>query len=153
VASSAKPAISCRALRCRRRRAGLTWRVTSSGQACVSGERDDPYAALSKLATRLEATLSPEQVLPAIIDSVATALRSPYAAIEVGDGDGTPNIAAARGALPAGAVPIRVPLTSSGTHVGDLVVAPAGGRPSTKPTGGCWTAWPTTPAPPCTRPA
>jgi two-component system NarL family sensor kinase len=92
------------------------------------GERDDPYAALSKLATRLEATLSPDQVLPAIIDSVTSALRSPYAAIEVADGDGTPRIAAARGTLPPGAAPLRVPLTSSGTHVGDLAVAPRRGE-------------------------
>jgi hypothetical protein len=116
------------------------------------GERDNPYAALSKLATQLEATLSPDQVLPAIVDNVTSALRSPYAAIEVADGDGTPRLAAARGTLPAGAVPLRVPLTSSGTHVGDLVSRPAAARPSTRPTGGCWTAWPTTPAPPCTRP-
>src|SRR6516162_8103848 len=92
------------------------------------GERDDPYAALSRLATRLEATLSPDQVLAAIAGNVASALRSPYAAIEVADGDGTPRVAAARGTLPAGAAPLRVPLTSSGAHVGDLVVAPR--RPS-----------------------
>ena len=92
------------------------------------GERDDPYAALSKLATRLAATLSPDQVLPAIVDNVASALRSPYAAIEVPDGDGTPRIAAARGTLPPGAVPLRVRLTSSGTHVGDLVIAPRRGE-------------------------
>ena len=92
------------------------------------GERDDPYAALSRLATRLEATLSPDEVLPAIAGSVTSALRSPYAAIEVADGDGTPRLAAARGALPPGAVPLRVPLTSSGAHVGDLVVAPRRGE-------------------------
>jgi two-component system, NarL family, sensor kinase len=88
------------------------------------GERDDPYAALSKLADRLDATLSPDEVLPAIVDSVTSALRSPYAAIEVSTGDGPPRIAAARGTLPTGAVPLRVPLTASGAHVGDLVVAP-----------------------------
>jgi signal transduction histidine kinase len=92
------------------------------------GERDDPYAALSKLATRLEATLSPDEVLPAIVDSVTSALRSPYAAIEVADGDGTPRIVAARGTLPPGAVPLRAPLTSSGAHVGDLVIAPRRGE-------------------------
>jgi signal transduction histidine kinase len=92
------------------------------------GDRDDPYAALSKLATRLAATLSPDQVLPAIVDNVTSALRIPYAAIEVPDGDRAPRIAAARGALPPGAVPLRAPLTSSGTHVGDLVVAPRRGE-------------------------
>ena len=92
------------------------------------GDRDDPYAALSKLATRLQATLGPDQVLPAIVDNVTNALRSPYAAIEVADGGGTPRIAAAHGALAPGAAPLRVPLTSSGAHVGDLVVAPRRGE-------------------------
>jgi signal transduction histidine kinase len=55
---------------------------------------------------------------------VTSALRSPYAAIEVTDGNGPARIAAARGTLPDGAVPLRVPLTASGVHVGDLVVAP-----------------------------
>jgi two-component system, NarL family, sensor kinase len=88
------------------------------------GERDDPYAALSRLADRLDATLSPDEVLPAIVDSVTSALRSPYAAIEVTAGDRPARVAAERGTLPAGAVPLRVPLTASGAHVGDLVVAP-----------------------------
>jgi len=88
------------------------------------GERDDPYAALSRLANRLDVTLSPDEVLPAIVDSVTSALRSPYAAIEVPAGEGLSRVAAARGTLPAGAVPLRVPLTASGAHVGDLVVAP-----------------------------
>jgi len=126
-------------------RHGLTVEVLAAGLAAVVfsplrarlqtlvnrmmyGERDNPYAALSRLATRLEATLSPDQVLTAIAGNVASALRSPYAAIEVADGDGTPRVAAARGTLPAGAAPLRVPLTSSGAHVGDLVVAPR--RPS-----------------------
>src|SRR5499427_457946 len=88
------------------------------------GERDDPYAALSRLATRLDATLTPDEVLPAIVDSVTSALRSPYAAIEVTDGNSPARTAAARGTLPAGAVPLRLPLTASGAHVGDLVVMP-----------------------------
>src|SRR5499427_8361043 len=88
------------------------------------GERDDPYAALSRLATRLDATLTPDEVLPAIVDSVTSALRSPYTAIEVPTGNGPLRVAAARGTLPAGAVPLRLPLTASGAHVGDLVVMP-----------------------------
>ena len=92
------------------------------------GERDDPYAALSRLATRLDATLTADEVLPAIVDSVTSALRSPYAAIEVTAADGPPRVAAARGTLPPGAVPLRVPLTSSGAHVGDLVIAASPGE-------------------------
>jgi two-component system NarL family sensor kinase len=102
----------------------LRTRLQALVNRMMYGERDDPYAALSRLATRLDATLSPDEVLPAIVDSVTSALRSPYAAIEVTTGNGPPRIAAERGTLPGGAVPLRLPLTASGAHVGDLVVAP-----------------------------
>src|SRR6266496_106091 len=45
------------------------------------GERDDPYAVLSRLASRLEATLVPEAILPTIVETTARALKLPYAAI------------------------------------------------------------------------
>lgn len=45
------------------------------------GERDDPHAVLSSLGTRLKATLAPEEVLPALVETVAQALRLPYVAI------------------------------------------------------------------------
>ena len=104
--------------------APLRARLQALVNRVMYGERNDPYAALSQLADRLDATLTPDEVLPTIVDSVTTALRSPYTAIEVSTGDGPPRVAAARGTLPAGAVPLRVPLTASGVHVGDLVAAP-----------------------------
>jgi signal transduction histidine kinase len=51
------------------------------------GERDDPYAVLSRLASRLEATLAPESVLPTIVETVAQALKLPYAAITLKQDD------------------------------------------------------------------
>ena len=45
------------------------------------GERDDPNAVLSRLGSRLEATLAPEEVLPALVETVAQALKLPYVAI------------------------------------------------------------------------
>src|SRR5215831_2998873 len=108
--------------------APLRARLQALVNRVMYGERDDPYAALSRLAGRLDATLTPDEVLPTIVDSVTSALRSPYAAVEVIDGNGPPRTAAANGTLPTGAVPLRVPLTASGAHVGDLVVAPR--RPS-----------------------
>src|SRR5262249_31933539 len=51
------------------------------------GERDDPYAVISRLGQRLEATLAPEAVLPAIVETVAQALRLPYVAIGLGRDD------------------------------------------------------------------
>ncbi len=41
------------------------------------GERNDPYAVLSRLASRLEATLAPESVFPTIVETVAQALKLP----------------------------------------------------------------------------
>ena len=45
------------------------------------GERDDPNALLSRLGSRLEATLAPEAVLPVLVETVAQALKLPYVAI------------------------------------------------------------------------
>ena len=53
------------------------------------GERDDPWAVLSKLAMTLEAASAPADVLPNLARSVAESLRLPYVAISVGDGEGS----------------------------------------------------------------
>src|SRR5919112_957009 len=45
------------------------------------GERDDPYAVISRLGQRLEATLEPGTMLPTIVETVAQALKLPYVAI------------------------------------------------------------------------
>ncbi len=47
----------------------------------VYGERDEPYAVLSRLGRRLEATLAPEAVLPTVVQTVAGALKLPYVAL------------------------------------------------------------------------
>lgn len=51
------------------------------------GERDDPYTVLSRLGQRLEATLAPEAILPTIVETVAQALKLPYVAIALKEGD------------------------------------------------------------------
>ena len=65
----------------------------------IYGERDDPYAVLSRLGQRLETTLTPEAVLPAIVETVAKALRLPYVAIWLADGDAL-HLGAAHGEAP-----------------------------------------------------
>jgi signal transduction histidine kinase len=45
------------------------------------GQRDEPYVVVAQLGRRLESTLTPEAMLPAIIETVAQALKLPYAAI------------------------------------------------------------------------
>jgi two-component system, NarL family, sensor kinase len=89
------------------------------------GERDDPYAVLSRLGQRLEAVLAPEAVLPALAETIAQALKLPYVAVALGSPDaGEPRIAAAYG-LPASQA-LRLPLTYQSERVGDLIIAPRG---------------------------
>jgi signal transduction histidine kinase len=51
------------------------------------GERDDPYAVLSRLGRRLETALAPEVVLPTIVETVAHALKLPSVTIAIRDGE------------------------------------------------------------------
>jgi hypothetical protein len=45
------------------------------------GQRDEPYTVITRLSQRLEGTLAPEDVLSTIVNTVAQALKVPYAAI------------------------------------------------------------------------
>ena len=47
----------------------------------MHGERDEPYKVLSRLGERLESTLSPDAVLPTVVQTVKEALKLPYVAI------------------------------------------------------------------------
>jgi signal transduction histidine kinase len=59
----------------------LRERLQGSVNRLLYGDRDDPYAALSRLGRRLEASLTPEAVLPTIVTTVREALKLPYTAI------------------------------------------------------------------------
>lgn len=85
------------------------------------GERDEPYAVLSRLGQRLEATLAPDAILPTIVQTVKEALKLPYVAIALGQGEDRPIVAAA--GTPA-APPIAVSLTYQHEPVGQLLLAP-----------------------------
>ena len=63
------------------------------------GERDDPYRVLARLGRRLEATIAPEAVLPAIVENIARALRLPQVAVWLADDD-TLRLGAAHGSAP-----------------------------------------------------
>ena len=90
------------------------------------GERDDPYAVLARLGSRLEATLVPEKVLPTIVETVAQALKIPYVAIallpEQESFTGTAARTAEAMTVAGGEVPDIV--ASSGTPTADLVRVP-----------------------------
>jgi signal transduction histidine kinase len=85
------------------------------------GDRDEPYAVVSRLGRQLESTLAPNAVLPTIVETVAQALKLPYAAIALRQNEGF-RIATAVGA-PAGTL-LRLPLIYQGDTVGELVLGP-----------------------------
>jgi two-component system, NarL family, sensor kinase len=51
------------------------------------GERDDPYAVLGRLSEQLEVVTASQSVLPTIVETVAEALKLPYVAISLKNGD------------------------------------------------------------------
>lgn len=84
------------------------------------GDRDAPYRAIARLGERMGATLDPDSVLPTVAETVAQALRLPYAAIELRRGTGTA-LAAVHG---TSRPPLeRLPLVHRGEAIGWLVLA------------------------------
>jgi len=45
------------------------------------GDRDNPAEVLANLGRRLESTVAPEAILPAVVESISQALRLPYVAV------------------------------------------------------------------------
>jgi signal transduction histidine kinase len=85
------------------------------------GERDDPSAVTSRLGRRLEATLAPEAVLPTVVETIAQALKLPYVAILLKEGEGFRS-AAAYGSPTA--EPEALPLIYQREEIGRLVIGP-----------------------------
>lgn len=85
------------------------------------GERDDPYAVLTRLGHRIEDSLSAADLLPAIVRTTAEMLHLPYAALFLDRAEG-PVLVASSGV--AAASTLRLPLTYQGQTVGTLEVAP-----------------------------
>lgn len=113
----------------------LRQRLQGAVNRLMYGERDDPATVLSRLGQRLESALAPEAVLPTIVETVAQALKAPYAAIEVNSDQSSvirdqssmvsvewkANISSAitdRGSL------ITIPLAYQSETIGQLIVAP-----------------------------
>ena len=82
------------------------------------GQRDEPYAVLSDLGRRLAATADPTAMLPAVVETIARALKVPYVAIETAES--APAAVAAAG-VARGDV-IRLPLAHQGETLGTLVL-------------------------------
>jgi signal transduction histidine kinase len=89
------------------------------------GERDDPYAVLSRLGSRLESTVAPGAVLPAVAGTVQEALKLPYVAIQLRRKEGFETAATAGD---PGEEALRLPLVYGGETVGRLVLGPRAGE-------------------------
>jgi signal transduction histidine kinase len=90
------------------------------------GERDEPARVLTRLGQRLEATLTPDAVLPAIVETVAQALKLPEVEITwiPAEGGSWPHIGASYGQVKEQTTQTRVPLVYQHETVGELVLAP-----------------------------
>ena len=84
------------------------------------GERDDPSAVTSRLGRRLEATLAPEAVLPTVVETIAQALKLPYAAILLKEGESFRNGASYGSPITD---PEVLPLVYQREEIGQLVIA------------------------------
>jgi signal transduction histidine kinase len=91
----------------------------------VYGHRDEPYAVIAQMGRRLESTLTPDAVLPAVVRTVRDALKLPYVAIELGQGASLTAVAVAGEPVRD---PVRQPLIYRGETVGQLVLGPRTGE-------------------------
>lgn len=91
------------------------------------GERDDPAAVLSQLGRRLEKTEAPEATLSTIVETITQALRLPYAAIVLKEGNEFKIVSEAGSDQTVGperGAAQRFPLTHQSELIGQLIVAP-----------------------------
>jgi two-component system NarL family sensor kinase len=101
----------------------LRFRLQSLINKRLFGDRDDPYRVVSTLAARLAQIRTPSEMLPALVETIGTALRLPYAAIEIQGYSSEDYEQAATFGEPTGEV-FRLPLSYQGEQVGQLAVAP-----------------------------
>ncbi len=85
------------------------------------GQRDEPYAVITRLSQQLEGTLAPEAILPTIVETVAVALKLPHAAILL-KREETFELAASFGKSAADT--LTLPLSYQGEIIGQLSLAP-----------------------------
>jgi len=108
--------------------APLRERLQRGVNRLMYGERDDPYGVLSRLGQRLRGTRAPETVLPTIVETVAGALKLPYAAVALKHDDGFETVA--EYGCPTTGEPLVLPLSYGTETIGQLILTPrAPGEP------------------------
>jgi signal transduction histidine kinase len=113
----------------------LRERLQQAVNRLMFGERDDPYSILLRLGNRLEATMTTDSVLPTIVETVAQALKLPYAAITWRQEAVScePVVAASYGRTGEPQALVSVPLVYRQEQVGELWLAPRGPTESLTP--------------------
>jgi signal transduction histidine kinase len=105
----------------------LRERLQQGVNRLMYGQRDEPYTVLSRLSVRLEASLAPDTVLPAIVETTAQALKLPYSAILIGSGESQALGAEYPGHSEKWKMAVDLnhfPILYQGETLGELVVAP-----------------------------
>lgn len=87
------------------------------------GERDDPRAVLLRLGRAVDESLAGDGLLQRIANTLASALRLPYAAVALRGGE-----IFSAGTQPEEGGVLSLPLTHQGEAVGELRLAPRGAR-------------------------
>ena len=90
------------------------------------GERDEPWRAMHRLGEVLEWAAEPDRAFPAIVDTVADALRLPYVALALAEPDGSERMVAERGELRGASVDVA--LVHGTEPVGRLVLGVRAGE-------------------------
>jgi signal transduction histidine kinase len=98
-------------------------RLQRTANRIVYGQRDEPLTVLVQLGKRVETTLTPERVMPTLVETIASTLKLPYVAISLHHGTGQ-RIAEAYGK--AVSEPVAYPLIYQGEEIGRLLVGRRG---------------------------
>ncbi|HEX6798485.1 MAG TPA: GAF domain-containing sensor histidine kinase [Ktedonobacterales bacterium] len=100
----------------------LRERLQRAVNRLIYGQRDEPYAVISRLGRRLEATLAPDAVLAVLVETVAQALKLPYVALVLRRDDADGEVPIAAWGAPSGTL-LRLPMVYAAEVVGELVLA------------------------------
>lgn len=99
-------------------------RLQAATNRLMFGQRDEPYAVLSRMGHIMARTGAPEDALQSLVETVATSLKLPWVAIELDQRDGQVVRAEHGRADAVGAEPVTLPLEHGDEQIGRLVVAP-----------------------------
>ena len=96
------------------------------------GERDAPYQVLARLDQQIAQAMPPEDVLPALVKTIATTLKLPYVAVALVQSDAPAlseeRVVAIYGHPTPHALVERLPIVYQGETVGQLLLAPRPGE-------------------------